>query len=108
MARNAGAVPARCTAWIGAGIGSCCFQVGSEVVAALPEARAVPDRPGRWRLDLAACIADRLLAAGLPSHSVVSAQRCTACEADSFFSHRRTTRQGLAVTGRQALFAWME
>jgi YfiH family protein len=108
MAQQLDAVPERCSAWIGAGIGACCFQVGAEVLDRLPGAPARPDHAGRWRLDLAALLRRQLEQAGLPSRAIETAGHCTACESGRFFSHRQATRRGEPVTGRQALFAWLE
>ncbi|HET9676204.1 MAG TPA: polyphenol oxidase family protein, partial [Solirubrobacterales bacterium] len=88
------------TAAIGPGIGSCCYEVGEEVLEAFSDlSEGVAD--GRM-LDLpeAAC---RLLAqAGVGR--VESAGLCTSCEEELFFSHRRDRGR----TGRQAGIAWLE
>ena len=85
---------------IGPGIGPCCYEVGAEVLesfAGLGEGIAA----GRM-LDLVE-VARRLLGrAGV--EQVESADLCTSCNADLFFSHRRDGER----TGRQAGCAWME
>lgn len=96
IAALSGSGPVRAAA-VGPGIGPCCFEVGDEVreaFAAYPEARH-----GR-NLDLKAIARARLAAAGVTE--IHDLGRCTACEPDAFFSHRRDGGQ----TGRQAGVAW--
>ena len=85
---------------VGPGIGSCCYEVGQEVLDAfadlgdgIAEARML-DLPevGRRLLDRA----------GVKETEV--AGLCTSCEASLFFSHRRDGGR----TGRQAGIAWAE
>lgn len=85
---------------IGPGIGPCCYEVGDEVLSAF-----APLGPGLAKgrmLDLVA-VARRLLErAGV--ESVVSADLCTRCNPELFFSHRGSGGR----TGRQAGIAWIE
>ena len=92
--------PAATTAAIGPGIGSCCYEVGDEVLAAFaPLGSGLAD--GRM-LDLPA-VARRLLErAGV--ERVETADLCTRCNQDLFFSHRGSGGR----TGRQAGVAWIE
>jgi polyphenol oxidase len=84
---------------IGPGIGACCYEVGDDVLDAFAD---LGDGVATGRmLDLAE-VARRLLAqAGV--ESIESADLCTRCERDLFFSHRRDG--GL---GRQGGLAWIE
>ncbi|HUB99803.1 MAG TPA: polyphenol oxidase family protein [Solirubrobacterales bacterium] len=84
---------------IGPGIGRCCYEVGPEVLDSFaPLGEGIAD--GRM-LDLAE-VARRLLAeAGVKS--VQSADLCTSCNPELFFSHRRDAGR----TGRQAGLAWL-
>lgn len=79
---------------LGPGAGACCYEVGPEVAARFPE-----DASGRF-VDLKAAARRRLAAAGVAL--VHDVNRCTMCEADVFFSHRRSG----PVTGRQAGLVW--
>lgn len=83
---------------IGPGIGSCCYEVGEEVLAAFaPLGSGLAE--GRM-LDLKA-VARRLLErAGV--EAIEDAGICTCCERDRFFSHRADGPR----TGRQAGVAW--
>jgi len=99
VAKGAAAVGASSAA-VGPGIGPCCYEVGEEVLAAFaPLGEGVAT--GRM-LDLPE-VARRLLAeAGV--EQIESADLCTYCEADLFFSHRRDAGR----TGRQGSLAWLE
>ncbi len=85
-----GAQPDGLRAAIGPSIGPCCFEVGREVVAQFPHADgAVRKGPrGRPHLDLWELNRRALVLAGVPDKHIEVAERCTRCEADTFFSHR--------------------
>lgn len=85
---------------IGPGIGSCCYEVGAEVLSAFGE---LGDGIAAGRmLDLPE-VARRLLArAGVDA--VESSGLCTSCEPELFFSHRRDAGR----TGRQAGLVWID
>jgi YfiH family protein len=98
--------PAR--AWIGPGIGRCCYPVGAEVAERFPRSSTPMSDPGAGRsggrvhLDLAREIALRLLACGLPATAIAASGACTSCQVRRFFSHRRDG----APTGRMAALCW--
>jgi YfiH family protein len=99
VARAAALVEASAAA-IGPGIGPCCCEVGPEVTDAfadLGEGIAT----GRM-LDLPEVARRTLARAGVAR--VESADLCTFCEAELFFSHRRD--QG--TTGRMGSLAWIQ
>jgi polyphenol oxidase len=99
LAKGAEAVEATAAA-IGPGIGPCCYEVGDEVLdafAGLGEGVA----EGRM-LDLPEVARRLLRQAGVAE--VQSADLCTSCEPELFFSHRRDRGR----TGRQAGIAWLE
>jgi YfiH family protein len=81
---------------IGPGIGPCCYEVGEEVAAPF-RARFGPKVAPDRRLDLWSAAERALRAAGCAS--VERSDRCTSCEPDLFFSHRRDG----ARTGRQGV-----
>jgi YfiH family protein len=98
VARGVEAVGATHAA-IGPGIGPCCFEVGGDVLDAFADLGdgVADDR----MLDLPE-VARRLLArAGV--ESIESADLCTRCERELFFSHRRD-----GGPGRQGGLAWIE
>jgi polyphenol oxidase len=95
LAKASTSSPGDLRAWIGAGIGPCCYQVGPEVAERVdPVAlRSVPPAPGhptpRTFLDLRREIALRLARLGVPAGGVAADPSCTSCEPARFFSHRR-------------------
>lgn len=78
---------------VGPGICGSCYEVGPEVIEHFAD---VPHAADGRMLDLRAVIDARLAAAGV--EDVQHVDRCTACEPDRYFSHRRDA----GVTGRQA------
>jgi polyphenol oxidase len=88
------------TAAIGPGIGPCCYEVGEEVAAPFRE-RFGDDVLRERRLDLWTSAERALRAAGV--ERVDRFDRCTACEAETFFSHRRDAGR----TGRQGVIAYV-
>jgi purine-nucleoside/S-methyl-5'-thioadenosine phosphorylase / adenosine deaminase len=97
----AGAAAVEATdAAVGPGIGRCCYEVGEEVLDAFaPLGEGIAD--GRM-LDLGEVARRLLREAGV--ERVESADLCTGCEEELFFSHRRDEGR----TGRQAGIAWVE
>jgi YfiH family protein len=85
---------------IGPGIGPCCYEVGEEVAAPFRE-RFGNDVLREGRLDLWTSAERALRAAGV--ERVNRVDRCTACEAETFFSHRRDAGR----TGRQGVIAYV-
>jgi polyphenol oxidase len=77
---------------VGPGIGGCCYEVGPEVAERFAD---VPGAVEGRMLDLRRVIEARLRAAGVGA--IEHLDRCTSCEPELYFSHRRD--QGL--TGRQ-------
>ena len=79
---------------LGPSIGSCCFEVGDEVVTEFT--KAFPDLPGlvvagprRNHIDLRVATRYQLEAVGLRAENIDDAPPCTMCHADRFFSYRR-------------------
>jgi YfiH family protein len=85
---------------IGPGIGPCCYEVGEEVAAPFRE-RFGDDVVRERRLDLWTSAERALRAAG--ADRVDRFDRCTACEPETFFSHRRDRSR----TGRQGVIAYV-
>jgi YfiH family protein len=85
---------------IGPGIGRCCYEVGEEVAAPFRE-RFGDDVVREGRLDLWTSAERALRAAGVGR--VDRFDRCTACEPETFFSHRRDRGR----TGRQGVIAYV-
>jgi len=85
---------------IGPGIGPCCYEVGEEVAAPYRE-RFGDDVVRDGRLDLWTSAERALRAAGV--ERVDRFDRCTSCEPETFFSHRRDRGR----TGRQGVIAYV-
>jgi YfiH family protein len=94
------------SAVIGPSIGPCCFAV-DDALAAQFAARfgttVVERRDGNAYVDLWACAATELLAAGRPSERVTNPRLCTSSDR-RFYSHRRDRGH----TGRQVAIAWID
>lgn len=99
IAKGTAAVEASDAA-IGPGIGSCCYEVGDEVLAVFADlGRGIA--AGRM-LDLTEIARRQLRAAGV--ERIESADLCTSCEGELFFSHRRDSGR----SGRQAGLIWLD
>jgi polyphenol oxidase len=81
---------------VGPGIGPCCYEVGTEVADPYRQAFGA-DVAVDGRLDLWAACERALRAAGCDD--VHRVDRCTSCEGETFFSHRRDSGR----TGRQGV-----
>ncbi len=95
--RDGGAVVAA----IGPGIGPCCYEVGEEVAAPFRERFGEDVMQGR-NLDLAEATERALRSAGC--EVAWRSDRCTSCERELFFSHRRDR----GLTGRQGVVAYID
>ena len=85
---------------VGPAIGPCCYEVGEEVAEPF-RARFGHDVMQEGRLDLWTSAERALRAAGVePVHRF---DRCTFCEQETFFSHRRDA----GITGRQGVIAYV-
>jgi YfiH family protein len=85
---------------IGPGIGPCCYEVGEEVAGPYRDRFGRAVLHGR-NLDLWTSAERALREAGV--ERVHRYDRCTACEPETFFSHRRDR----GVTGRQGVIAYV-
>ncbi len=102
LAREAGAPASRFLAAVGPAIGPCCYEVSPELAARFRDelgAETVREGP-RPRLDLWRANVAVLRAAGVSPERIEVVARCTACERERFFSHRRDAGR----TGRQVAF----
>jgi YfiH family protein len=88
------------SAAVGPAIGPCCYEVGEEVAAPFRERFGDDVVHGR-HLDLWTTAERALHEAGV--EHVVRFDRCTACEPETFFSHRRDGGR----TGRQGVIAYV-
>lgn len=96
---------------LGPAIGSCCYEVGGEVLEAVARtsATSVADVSrllprGTRALDLVEANRRQLIASGLAPESVHGSPWCTHCREDLFFSHRR---QGSPAGRMLACIGWV-
>lgn len=91
---------------IGPAIGPCCYEVDKRVFESM---KHLPDRglcfeegykEGKWMFDLGAANKFQLQERGIPVGNIYSADLCTSCQRDTFFSHRGNG----GGTGRQLNF----
>jgi hypothetical protein len=73
---------------LGPCIRACCYEVGPEVAERFP-ADCATRSGGRFRLDLPRAARRLLLEQGVPASSIHDTGACTACDGDTYFSHRR-------------------
>jgi polyphenol oxidase len=111
LVREFGSCPKDLRVAIGPSIGSCCFEVGPEVVTAffsiLPHSGGVviDHFPGKARIDLRRAIRTILEARGVLADFIDASAFCTRCDPSRrFFSYRRDghqTGQQIAFVGRR-------
>jgi polyphenol oxidase len=92
---------------LGPSIGSCCYEVGEELVTAFKSQGATDDQLARWftrtptnslRLDLWTANFDLLVAAGVRPQQIYLSRLCTQTHADVFDSYRAEgTRAGRMI-----------
>lgn len=91
-------------AWIGPGIGPCCYEVGRDVATRVADASSseviVEQRSGALHLDLMQAARVQLSAAGV--QEIASLPVCTYCDAERLWSYRREGPRA----GRNWTLAW--
>ncbi|MBW2559332.1 MAG: peptidoglycan editing factor PgeF [Deltaproteobacteria bacterium] len=98
--------PGDILAVIGPAIGPCCYEVDEAVFHCFDNTRegtvalTGSRREGKWMLDLSAANRSQLQGTGIPRGNIFSADICTSCRHDIFFSHRGEA----GTTGRQLSF----
>ncbi|MES2460608.1 MAG: peptidoglycan editing factor PgeF [Armatimonadota bacterium] len=106
MQRQFGTRAEAIVAAVGPGIRSCCFEVGPEVAEQFPLSMVHQSPGGKPHVDLHGAARLRLLDRGIHSYQIESAELCTACHTERFFSHRRengrTGRMGAFIALRSA------
>jgi YfiH family protein len=99
---------------IGPAAGSCCYEVGTDVIdpfrTKFPEHDLFTEtRTGHACINLLAANRQQLIAAGVKPEKIAIAPLCTMCRTDLFFSYRREKNvQGkvgrlMSIIGRQAV-----
>lgn len=97
-----------CLIGIAPSIGTCCYEVGGEVIdkckAAFPtnHDELLIERDGKIFLDLWRANVIQLMEVGVPEENIDVAGECTCCESTWYFSYRAAQKKGLDRTGRIA------
>jgi len=87
-------------------IGSCCYEVGREIIADAPDdmGQHFHEHRGKLFLDLWEANVEQLITTGLPAQHIARPAACTCCSSGTFFSYRasggRTGRFGLLLSLR--------
>lgn len=95
---------------IGPAIGPCCYEVDKRVYDAMTGdgGGKIPFKkqstPGKWMLDLPLANKLHILHAGVPADHIFSADLCTTCRKELFYSHRGENGN----TGRQLNFIMLK
>ena len=88
----------------GVGIGSCCYEVGSDIAneaKALGYDFALTCTQESYHLDIASIIKHQLLTCKLKADNIELIRGCSSCETDRFFSYRKegiTGRMGAVIS----------
>jgi len=95
---------------IGPSIGPCCYEVDEKVVTPLKQnilgggGLIFPTRAGHWQLDLWEANTRLMVSAGVKRTNILVMGLCTSCNADKFYSHRKSG----GSTGRMMALAWIK
>jgi polyphenol oxidase len=109
MQRTFDSNPSQLLAAVGPGIRACCFEVGSDVAELFAEeysgcdlALPMPDRAGKYLLDLGKALDIQMNLAGVAPGNRHDFRACTRCNTKEFFSYRaegRATGRMMAAIG---------
>lgn len=108
MTDEFGTDPTKCLAGIAPSIGSCCYEVGENVVNACKESfpkyvdKLIINRDGKVYIDLWQANLVQLLEAGMSEENIDIARECTCCKSSWYFSYRAAHHSGQSETGRIA------
>ncbi len=90
---------------LGPSIGFCCYEIDEKAFQSEWDPFSVTCGEGRWRIDLARINIAQLQGAGVLPERIESADLCTRCHSDLFFSYRN---EGRRLTGTQLSFIGMK
>jgi hypothetical protein len=85
---------------VGASIGICCYEVGSEINEEAKELNlqyAMQKKEKSFYLDVSKILHSQLLSAGIKKENIEISNECTSCKSDKYFSYRAS-----GITGRFA------
>ena len=100
-----GCKPENILAAIGPSIGPCCFEFGRRDAEQFPDKYRRPKGEEKVLVDLWRMNRDILAESGIPQHNIDTAEVCTVCHSDEFYSYRtygeNTGRQGAVIMLRE-------
>jgi len=82
---------------IGASIGECCYEVGSEIydeAKILSLEYALNKKENSYYLNISAILKSQLLNAGVKEHNIEFSKECTSCSNKKYFSYRADNTTG--------------
>ncbi|QOY51554.1 peptidoglycan editing factor PgeF [Candidatus Sulfurimonas baltica] len=82
---------------IGASIGSCCYEVGTEIFYEAKELNleyAIEKKDESFYLDISKILKKQLLACGIKKDNIEISTECTKCNSDKYFSYRDDSLTG--------------
>lgn len=82
---------------IGASIGVCCYEVGSEIsdeAKKLSLDYAIQIRENRYYLNISKILESQLLESGILKENLEISNECTCCQSDKYFSYRADKNTG--------------
>lgn len=89
---------------IGPAIGSCCFEVGEDVLEVFDEKYRRKNEVGGFTIDLKSAIRDTLTECGVAEENIDVSDLCTVCGREKLFSYRRQREKA----GRMGAFVMLE
>ena len=114
MTDEFGTDPTKCLAGIAPSIGSCCYEVGENVIESCKKAfqkhvdKLIIKRDGKSYCDLWQANVIQLLEAGMREENIDVARECTCCKSSWYFSYRAARSAGQSETGRIAAIISLE
>lgn len=82
---------------IGASIGVCCYEVGSEIydeASKLQLKYSIKERNDSYYLDISSILKNQLLDYGVLPQQIEISKECTCCSSDKYFSYRADAKSG--------------
>ena len=82
---------------IGASIGSCCYEVGSEInkeTISLGFEYAIEKKKDSFYLDISKILNKQLLKCGIKKEKIEISKECTKCNSNKYFSYRADSKTG--------------
>ncbi|QOY55080.1 peptidoglycan editing factor PgeF [Candidatus Sulfurimonas marisnigri] len=82
---------------VGASIGSCCYEVGTEVYYEAKKLNleyAIERKDNSFYLDISKILKKQFLACGIKKENIEISTECTKCNSDKYFSYRADSNTG--------------